>query len=133
MEKKLKKHYTLEEINQEMISVMLTHKDTHFRENLIRNKLIGEEELTFLSKNDPDKRISELASEELEKIIDSKRKRKRRIEPINYFEMDLKGLSVGNEDYEELPSERKINIQRFKENEKGEVFIKGKICQLFRT
>ena len=36
MEKKLKKHYTLEEINQEMISVMLTHKETRFRENLIK-------------------------------------------------------------------------------------------------
>lgn len=132
MEKKLKKHYTLEEINQEMISVMLTHKDTYFRENLIRNKLIGEEELIFLSKNDPDKRISDLASEQLEKIIDSKRKRKKRLEPINYFEMDLKGLSIGNEDYEELPSERKILVKKFEENEHGQILIRGKLHSLLK-
>lgn len=133
MSEKLKKTYSFEDINMGLIEAMLIHKDPYYREYIIRNDFIKEKELMFLIENDSDKNIVKLAKEKLEKIIDSKRRRKKRLEAINYFEMDVKGLSIGNEDFEELPSDRKKVIKNYEENENGEILIKGKIHFLFKN
>lgn len=98
----LKKSYTLEEIYLEMIQRIMVHPEPSYRRSLFQNAYLTDEDLKTMMLNDPDKNIRKEASEELEKRIDAKRRRKRTTKVVDYFKMDLKGISIGNEDFEDL-------------------------------
>lgn len=103
----LKKSYSMDELMEEMVLRMMKHEDPAYRRSLFGNSYLTEKHLRDMILNDPDKNIKKEAEVELEKRIDSKRRRKRTTKKVDYFKMDLKGISIGNEDYEDLMEEKR--------------------------
>lgn len=119
----LKKSYSFEDIKNEMKQKMLEHENPAYRRSLIISDILTDKELKFLIDNDKDLSIRERAKSELERRTDNRRRRKKTTKVINYFEYDLKGISIGNEDFEDLPSEIKSKQQK-QEKEKEDFLQK---------
>lgn len=124
---KIKKSYSLEEINLELIQKMIAHPDPAYRRSLFKNDLLTEEDLKKMIISDPDLSIRKDAETELERRIDSKRRRKRTKKVIDYTKMDLKGISIGNEDYEDLMEETTNEEKLFKQNK---IYFNGMLLEL---
>jgi hypothetical protein len=125
---KIKKNYSLEEINLELIQKMLTHSDPAYRRSLFKNGLLTENDLRKMILSDPDQKIRIEAEVELEKRIDAKRRRKRTKKVIDYTKMDLKGISIGNEDYEDL-MEEKTNEEKLLQQQ-NKIYFNGMLLEL---
>lgn len=106
---KLKKSYSLEDLHLEMLEKLMIHPSPAYRRSVFNNSYLTEKHLKTMSLNDPDLHIRRTCKEELEKrfgIKDNSNSKKTK-KVVDYTKMDLKGVSIGNEDYEDLMEEKK--------------------------
>lgn len=113
---KLKKSYSLEDLHLEMLEKLMIHPSPAYRRSVFNNSYLTEEHLKTMSLNDPDLHIRKECKEELEKrfgIKDNSNSKKTK-KVVDYTKMDLKGVSIGNEDYEDLMEDKKD--EKYNEN-----------------
>jgi hypothetical protein len=109
---KRKSSYTWDEIMEELIERLILSEDKYYKRILIQQKQLTKAQLKKIIEKEDCSYTKNIALEELERLNNIGRRRKIRKIPVNYFQMDIQGLSIGEEEYEELGGrERKLKEQ----------------------